>query len=118
MRRLRLQNDFWGDDIQLNGVQIESPGARIVTTQPDVKGEAPKMLDLHNYLQKEFGFRRLNIPPMGYYNSSSYLRGRHAMFDVHPANFVQVTTDIILPIDVIMIEYDGIELAALESYRE
>ena len=52
---------------------------------------------------------------MGYYKSHSYLQGRFAMFDVHPANFVQVSSMVILPIDVIMMECDGFELAALEA---
>ena len=52
---------------------------------------------------------------MGYYKSQSYLMGRFAMFDVHPANFVQVTPEIILPIDVIMMEFDGDELAILQA---
>lgn len=115
LKRLRLQNSFWEDDIRLEGVQILVPGARIVTNQPDVKGEAPSPDFLHDYLCGEFGFRKLNIAPMGYYKSHSYLQGRFAMFDVHPANFVQVSASLILPIDVIMMECEGLELAALES---
>ncbi|MFM8717762.1 MAG: hypothetical protein ACKOHM_10880 [Spartobacteria bacterium] len=52
---------------------------------------------------------------MGYYKSHSYLLGRFAMFDVHPANFVQVSSKVVLPIDVIMMECEGGELAALEA---
>jgi len=52
---------------------------------------------------------------MGYYKSHSYLLGRFAMFDVHPANFFQVSSMVILPIDVIMVECEGTELAALEA---
>jgi hypothetical protein len=40
---------------------------------------------------------------------------RFAMFDVHPANFVQVSAEIILPIDVIMMEFGGDELAVLQA---
>jgi len=114
-KRLQLQNSFWGDDVRLEGVQILMPGARIVTTQPDVKGEAPSPDVLHEYLCSEFGFRKLKIAPMGYYKSHSYLHRRYAMFDVHPANFVQVSSNLILPIDVIMMECEGAELAALEA---
>jgi hypothetical protein len=88
LKRLQLQNSFWGDDVRLEGVQITVPGARIVTTQPDVKGEAPTQDFLNDYMCGEFGFRKLKIAPMGYYKSHSYLLGRFAMFDVHPANFV------------------------------
>lgn len=115
LKRLQLQNSFWGDDIRLEGVQIMVPGAKIVTTQPDVKGEAPTQDFLNDYLCGEFGFRKLKIPPMGYYKSHSYLHGRFAMFDVHPANFVQVSSKVVLPIDVIMMECEGVELAALEA---
>ena len=115
LKRLRLQNNFWGDDIRLEGIQIPTPGARIISTQPDVQGEAPALDFLQKYLCGEFGFRKLNIAPMGYYKSQSYLMGRSAMFDVHPANFVQVTPEMILPIDVIMMEFDGDELAILQA---
>ena len=70
---------------------------------------------LHQHLCEEFGFRKLNIPPMGCYKSHSYLMDRFAMFDVHPANFVQVSAEMILPIDVIMMEFDGDELAVLQA---
>ena len=115
LKRLRLQNNFWGDDIRLEGIQIQTPGARMISTQPDVQGEAPALDFLQKYLCGEFGFRKLNIAPMGYYKSQSYLMGRFAMFDVHPANFVQVSPEIILPIDVIMMEFDGDELAILQA---
>jgi hypothetical protein len=115
LKRLHLQNRFWGDDVRLEGIQIKVPGARIVTTQPDVKGEAPTPDFLNDYLCCEFGFRKLNIAPMGYYKSHSYIFGRFAMFDVHPANFVQVSPKVILPIDVIMMEFEGRELASLEA---
>lgn len=59
LKRLQLQNSFWGDDVRLEGVQITVPGARIVTTQPDVKGEAPTQDFLNDYLCGEFGFRKL-----------------------------------------------------------
>jgi hypothetical protein len=115
LKRLRLQNNFWGDDIRLEGIQIQTPGARIISTQPDVQGEAPALDFLQEYLCGEFGFRKLKIAPMGYYKSQSYLMGRFAMFDVHPANFVQVSPEIILPIDVIMMEFGGDELAFLQA---
>ncbi|MFM8763544.1 MAG: hypothetical protein ACKOEZ_01730, partial [Spartobacteria bacterium] len=38
LKRLQLQNSFWGDDIRLEGVQIMVPGAKIVTTQPERGG--------------------------------------------------------------------------------
>jgi hypothetical protein len=114
-KRLKLQNEFWSDDIRIEGIQIQTPGAKIVTTQPDVKGEAPSLDLLHHYLCGEFGFRLLNIAPMGYYKSHSYLMDCFAMFDVHPANCVQVTPKILLPIDVIMMEFEGEELEALQA---
>lgn len=45
LQRLRLQNDLFGDDIQLEGLWLDPNGAwRIVTTQPDVDG-IPATLD-------------------------------------------------------------------------
>ena len=115
LKRLRLQNDFWGDEIRLEGIQIQTPGARIISSQPDVQGQAPAPDCLNQFLCSELGFQNLNIAPMGYYKSQSYLMGRCAMFDVHPANFVQVSPDIILPIDVIMMEFEGDELDILSK---
>ncbi len=112
-RRLQRQNQVWDDDTRLVGVQVKRPGARIVTTQPDIPGEPPSMDDLHECLCGEFGFRRLDVPPMGYYKSASYLRGNIGMFDVHPANFVQVASGLIVPIDVIMIEFEEADLRKL-----
>jgi hypothetical protein len=116
--RVKLQNEFWGDDTRLEGVQIVTPGARIVTSQPDVKGEAPLPDELDSFLRNEFGFRPLNIPPMGYYKSASYLRDDVAMFDVHPANFVETSPRVIVPIDVIMIQFFGPELDLLQRRAE
>ena len=57
LKRLRLQNDFWGDDIRLEGIQIQTPGARVISTQPDVKGEAPAMA-LASYRSPGMAFSR------------------------------------------------------------
>ncbi len=116
LERLRLQNEFWGDDINLDGVQVRNPGARIVTSQPDIRGEAPSPDILHKYLSLEFDFQRLNLPPMGYYKSASYLFGNMGMFDVHPANFVETPKGIIVPIDVIMIRFSGEDLEILRRF--
>jgi hypothetical protein len=118
LRRIAAQNAFWGDDTRLLGVQVRTPGARIVTSQPDVAGEPVPWELLHAYLCDEPGFRRLDIPPMGYYKSASYLRGDVAMFDVHPANFVLTPPGAIVPIDVIMIRFTGAELEALQTKVE
>ncbi len=118
LRRVSTQNELWGDDTLLLGVQIRTPGARIVTSQPDVKGEAPAWEELHEHLCDEFGFRRLAIPPMGYYKSSSYLHDDIAMFDVHPANFIRTHDNLLVPIDVIMIRFAGPELDVLRAKVE
>lgn len=115
LRRIEAQNLHWADDTRLVGVQARTPGARIITSQPDVSGEAPTWERLHEYLLAEAGFQRLNIPPMGYYKSASYLRGDVGMFDVHPANFVLTPQGIVVPIDVIMIGFEGTDLATLRA---
>lgn len=115
LHRVQSQNVCWGDDIRLLGVQINTPGARIVTSQSDVSGEAPSWDALHTFLTDEAGFQRLDFPPMGFYKSASYLRDDFGMFDVHPANFVLSHSGLIAPIDVIMVRFDGDDLACLRA---
>jgi hypothetical protein len=118
LERLRLQNEFFGDDWQFLGIQADGPNLRLVTSQPDVVGEAPSVEELDHHLREQFGFRRLNIPPMGYHKSRSYLLDNLGLFDVHPANAVMTPGGTLVPIDFILVKFDRTEQARLEARIE
>lgn len=81
-----LQNQRFGDDIRFEGLLSTPSGNRLVISQPDVVGEAPDLVTMDRLLQVQHAFRRLNLPPLGYYHSFSYFDARHslALFDAHP----------------------------------
>lgn len=118
LERLRLQNEAFGDDWHFHGIQTDGHHLRLVTSQPDIVGEAPTAEELDHHLQETFGFRRLAIPPMGYHMSRSYLSGNLGLFDVHPANAVMAPGGILVPIDFILVEFDAAGRALLETRIE
>lgn len=115
LRRLALQNDLFSDDVRLVGIQYNAGSQCIVTQQPHVPGRAPKMDEMHDALVGDYGFQQLNIPPMGYYKSKSYIRDDLGLFDAHPANFVKTRDGTIVPIDVILVRFAPAEAAILNG---
>ncbi|GDX80852.1 hypothetical protein LBMAG42_26630 [Deltaproteobacteria bacterium] len=107
LRRMLLQNLRFGDDIRFEGVLSTPSGNRLVISQPDVVGEAPDLVTMDRLLQVQHAFRRLNLPPLGYYHSFSYFDARHslALFDAHPANFV-LSKEVLVPIDVVLMRLE------------
>ena len=118
LERLRLQNEVFGDDLQFLGIQADGHNLRLVTSQPDIVGEAPSAEELDRHLHEHFGCRRLAIPSMGYHKSLSCLSGNLGLFDVHPANAVLVSGGVLVPIDFILVEFDGTGRALLEARIE
>jgi hypothetical protein len=118
LRRLQLQNVVFGDSLQLVGLQAEGPALRVVTSQPDIIGEAPAPEELDRQLREDLGFRRLAIPPMGYHRSRSYLRDDIGLFDVHPANGVISSGGVLIPIDFILVQFAPKERAILAARIE
>lgn len=117
LRRLLLQNELFGDRILLRGIQPTASGPRIVITQPDVQGEAPEFEEIDAILTRSFGFRLLDIPPMGFYKAHSFLHGDIGIFDAHPANFVKSKDGTLLPIDLILVRYSAAEAALLAKHK-
>jgi hypothetical protein len=66
-------------------------------------------------LRTQHGCVRLDVPPMGHYKSYSYIRGHVGVFDVHPANCVVAQNAVLVPIDFILVEFEGDALEALRS---
>ena len=67
-------------------------------------------------LRESEDFIRLDIPPVGYYKSRSYIRGDLGLFDAHPANCVISADGDLIPIDFILLELADGERKAL-MYR-
>ena len=93
-------------------------GLRLVTSQPDIVGEAPSSEELDHHLREHFGFRRLAIPPMGYHKSFSYLLGNLGLFDVHPTNAVLPPGGALVPIDFILVQFERAGQALLGARIE
>jgi len=108
LRRLRLHNAIFGDHVAFLGLRQQGYMLRIVTSQPDIVGEAPSLEEMEESLCEVHGFTRLAIPPMGYHRSRSYLRQNIALFDAHPANCVMTPEGIFVPIDFILMEVGAV----------
>ncbi|MDB6169630.1 MAG: hypothetical protein JWM88_2494 [Verrucomicrobia bacterium] len=106
LKRLRLHNALFGDTLELLGIQQEGYKLRIVTSQPDIVGEAPSLEEMEKLLREDYRCQRLQVPPMGFYKSYSYLRDHVAVFDAHPANCVVTAEGVLVPIDFIVQELD------------
>jgi hypothetical protein len=69
-------------------------------------GEAPSFAEMDSLLRNSEEFSRLDIPPMGYYKSLSYIRDSLGLFDAHPANCVVGGHGHLIPIDFILVELE------------
>ena len=66
--RLRLQNHLFGDDVRMEGIStppVNTNAHRILTSQPNLSGDIPDLYLIDYLITKQYGYRRLNIPPMG-----------------------------------------------------
>jgi len=113
LRRLQLQVDLFGDDLRFEGVIEDPRGWRCVTSQRHIDGLAPTLHEIDEGLVT-YGFRRLDIEPMGYEGSHSYLMGNVGLFDAHPANF-RISEGILVPIDVILVAFSPEDAACLQQ---
>lgn len=102
-QRLRLQNELFGDDIQLKGLWCDIHGDwRIVTTQPHVKG-TPTTLENLVCAFESLGFEKLPWTNIGYENSLAFRKDGYDVWDVRPANVViAIDSGLPLPFDVII----------------
>ena len=115
LRRMRLQNRRFGDDVRFEGLLATIAGMRLIISQPHIRGVAPDLVTMDRCLTEQLGWRRLEIPPMGYYHSLGYLRYRTGLFDAHPANFRIVEGGILVPIDVILVPFSAADAAVLRA---
>ena len=115
LRRLQLQGDLFGDDLRFEGIIEDPRGWRCVTSQRHIDGLAPTLHEIDEGLVA-FGFHRLDIEHMGYEGSHSYLMDNVGLFDAHPANF-RISEGILVPIDVILVEFSPEDAAHLQKRR-
>lgn len=114
--RLRLANEFFGDDIRLEGVTRERGELVIFTSQPTVLGEAAPAQDIIEFMAA----RRLALLDglaIGHAGALCFYRDldQLAAFDAHPANVLKDTSGVILPIDLILLHADDTLAAQLEA---
>lgn len=106
LERLLLQNEVFGDAIQLHGLWKSSEGWHLVTSQPHIKGR-PATLDEIQLGMAGLGFSELPWRGIGYEKSLAFELGNVRVWDVHPANMVMAAAGLLVPIDVILTESGG-----------
>ena len=74
---------------------------RIVTSQPDVAGDAATRLEILEGM-RDYGFSPLPVP--GPNNAPAFRKGRMVVWDAHPGNFVMASGGVLVPIDLIITE--------------
>lgn len=99
--RLLLHNEIFGDNISFVGVSGPEYKPRIITRQLDASGEPTNHNDILT-LMTLLGFDRLNLDkPVGYLNSMAFMSGNVAVFDLHGANVIKTSDDLLIVIDCI-----------------
>lgn len=113
LERLLLQNEVFGDEIELLGIVDKRQALHVVTAQPTIVGGAvgrgDHQLHVRTRLSVAAGHScrtaRRRIVPAG---------RRHPRFRCHPANFLGASSDI-FPIDVLLVRADEELLTALAA---
>jgi hypothetical protein len=114
---LLLQNDLFGDTVDLNGVANEESGLVILTSQTNVTGGAVTGAEIVEFM-RHFRFQPLLGLNLGNPGALAYYRDLDeiAAFDAHPANFIKDLDGIVLPIDLILVRADSALQTALTRY--
>lgn len=96
--RLLISNEFFGDDIQLEGIGISSGGSiYTLTSQPFIEGEAASVEEIRSWLSGA-GFMVVDEQVGGWIHPEE----RVAVWDAKPRNVVRDNDGRILPIDLIL----------------
>jgi hypothetical protein len=114
--RLILQNEVFGDSIELLGIIDKRQALHVVTSQPTIRGGATPVEMICEFMAAA-GFRILPNLGIGRFGAVSFLRERDgiAAFDCHSANFL-VSNRRVIPIDVILVRASEDLLAALAEH--
>ena len=103
LERLKLQNELFGDDIQLKGLWLDEAngGWRVVTTQPDVPASTPTQDEIDSAMTS-WGFELLPWPDIGRRGAMAYRMGSIAVWDAHPVNAGITPGGLVVPYDFII----------------
>lgn len=102
--RLNLQNEFFGDDLEVEGIL---PNGKLVTSQSALQGGQPTEKEIESHL-KGLGWRRLpierqllphNLMATAWVQDTEQL----VMVDARPPNFKKTRTGEILAIDLMLV---------------
>ena len=115
LERLSLQNEVFGDAIELLGIVDKRQAMHVVTAQPVIRGEATSFGEIAFFME-ELGFLQLGEVSVGREGALSFLRPDDgiAAFDCHPANFLSNGAHV-FPIDALLVRADEQLLSALAS---
>ena len=119
LERLLLQNSLFGDRIHLEGVAIESGKTVVLTSQPNVAGQAVTADDMLAFMAKLW-FQSLRGLSLGRPGALAFYRDLDevAAFDAHPGNFVKDDNGVVLPIDLVMVRADDELQKALKPHLD
>ncbi len=113
--RLLLQNEVFGDEIELLGIIDKRQAMHVVTAQPVIRGDSTPLEEIARFMES-LGFLALPNIGVGREGALSFLLpdGAIAAFDCHPANFLS-DGEHVFPIDVLLVRADEQLLTALAS---
>ncbi len=99
--RLLLQNVWFGDDIQLQGIGISDGGSTyVLTSQPFISGRAADRADIATQFSS-LGFQEIDADLAAWIEPNSKI----VLSDAHPRNVIVDQQGRLLPIDIIMGRY-------------
>ena len=106
LKRIHLQNVFFGDTIRLLGLWYDQAGGgwRVVISQADIVGVPPSRIQILEGM-RDLGFLPLGIP--GPNRAPAFRRDNVIVWDGHPGNLVWTIGDVLVPIDLIITEFKG-----------
>ena len=102
LERLLLQNQVFGDEVQLRGLWNPSGyDWTLVSTQPHVVGEKVSLMELKKAFEL-VGFECLPWRGIGYADSLAFRKEGFDVWDVHPANALVTSDGLPLPFDTVL----------------
>ena len=115
--RLLLQNSLFGDRIRLEGIAVEGGQTVVVSSQPNIEGDAVSDADMNAFMTKLW-FTPLRGLSLGRPGALAFYRDLDevAAFDAHAGNFVKDGNGVVLPIDLVLLRADDAMQKAFAPY--
>jgi hypothetical protein len=101
LERLLLQNEVFGDAIEIAGLWHDAAGQHIVSTQPHIRGRPATLNEIRSGMA-ELGFSELPWRGIGYEKAPAFHLDDICVWYAHPANMVLTAAGLLVPIDVII----------------